>query len=204
MVVLARLIPPAAFGIFAVVTIVQELAVTMPSEGIGGALVQRRQLDRGHVQAGFALSLGLAVVLTLLTVALAFLAVGPLFGNETKLLTLAAAPFFLLGAIYAMPLAMLRRRLEFGRISILDVGQNLARAVATVALALAGLEASALVFGSMIGMALVLVPALLLAPVPLPRWGSREARDLVPYGGPAALATVAWNRFRTGEYPVAG
>ena len=42
MVLLARLIPPAAFGIFAVVVIVQELALMMPMEGVGGALVQRQ------------------------------------------------------------------------------------------------------------------------------------------------------------------
>ena len=45
MVVLARLIPPAAFGMFAVVLIVQELALTLPMEGIGGALVQRRGIE---------------------------------------------------------------------------------------------------------------------------------------------------------------
>ena len=39
---LARLIPPSAFGIFAVIVIVQELAVTLPMEGVGGALVQRQ------------------------------------------------------------------------------------------------------------------------------------------------------------------
>jgi len=49
-VLLARMMPPAAFGIFAVIVIVQELAVTMPMEGVGGALVQRPTLTREHLQ----------------------------------------------------------------------------------------------------------------------------------------------------------
>lgn len=204
MVVLARLIPPAAFGIFAVVVIVQELAVTMPMEGIGGAIVQRRTVSRHHLQAGLALSLAIGFVLTAVTAAAAVLVVGPLFGRQTELLTIATTPYFLLGAIYAMPMAVLRRRLDFRRISILDVSQNLIRALATVALAVAGLDAPALVFGGMVGMAVVLALALVFAPVPLPWWRSRAVRDLLPYGGPAALATVAWTGFRNGDYAVIG
>ena len=41
MVALAHLIPPADFGRFAVAVIVQELAMGIPTEGVGSALVQR-------------------------------------------------------------------------------------------------------------------------------------------------------------------
>lgn len=204
MVVLARLIPPAAFGIFAVVVIVQELAVTMPMEGVGGALVQRREVRREHLQAGLALSIGIGLALTAMTLLAAALIVGPLLGQRTQLLTMATTPYFLLGAVYALPLSVLRRRLDFRRISILEVTQNAIRAVATLALALAGLDAPALVFGSMIGMSFVLGLALAFAPVPPPRWRAGAVRDLLPYGGPAALATVAWTGFRNGDYAVIG
>ncbi len=71
MIVLARMIPPGAFGMFAVAVIVQELAVNVPSEGVGSALVQRRTVERVHLQAGLAfnllLGLGLAVLTLLLS-----------------------------------------------------------------------------------------------------------------------------------------
>jgi len=204
MVFLARLIPPEAFGIFAVVTIVQELALTMPMEGVGGALVQRRSIDREHLQAGLALSLGIGLVLAALTVAVALLAVEPLFGAETRSLIIATTPCLLIGPVYALPMAVLRRKLDFRRISIIDLSQNTIRALATVVLALAGLDAPALVFGGVIGMAVALVLALTFAPVPLPRWRSAAVRDLLPYGGPAALATVAWTGFRNGDYAIIG
>lgn len=202
MVVLARLVPPAAFGVFAVVVIVQELAVTMPMEGVGGALVQRPEVSRRHLQAGLALGLGWALAAAAASALAAVLVVGPLLGAEARALALAATLTFPLGALYALPLARLRRRLDFRAVSLLDVGQNLVRATVTVGLALAGLDAAALVLGSVAALAAVLVPALALAPVPPPWPHRREIGELLPYGGPAALATVAWTGFRNGDYAV--
>ncbi len=204
MVFISRLIPPAAFGIFAVILLVQELAVTMPMEGVGGALVQRRAVDREHLEAGFALTILTSVVLATVSALVAVFIVGPIFGHETEVLLLATTPYYLLGAVFAMPMAVLRRRLDFRLMSILDVTQNGVRALATIALALAGLDAPALVFGGMIGIVVAVVAALILAPVPLPRWHRQAARDLLPYGGPAALATLAWTGFRNGDYAVIG
>ena len=204
MVALARLIPPSAFGIFAIVVIVQELALRMPMEGIGGAIVQRRSISRDHLRTGLSLNLIVAVCLSGLTLLVAAFLVRPLFGSETELLTMATTPYFLFGAIYAIPIAALRRRLDFRRVSILDLSLNATRALASLALALAGLDAPALVFGSMAGMVLSLALALYFAPPPLPGWRRQAARDLLPYGGPAALATVAWTGFRNGDYAIIG
>ena len=204
MVVLARLIPPAEFGIFAVVVIVQELALTMPMEGIGSAIVQRRAVSLEHLQGGVVLSLLVGVVLALATLAAAVVVVAPLFGHRTADLVALAAPWYLLGAIYAVPVAMLRRRLDFRRLSLLDLAANITRAVATIGLAVAGLDAEALLLGCMAGMAAAVVLATAFARPPLPRWRSRAMRELLPYGGPAALATIAWTGFRNGDYAIIG
>jgi O-antigen/teichoic acid export membrane protein len=204
MVVLARLIPPGAFGVFAVIVIVQELALTLPMEGVGGALVQRKSIDRGHLQAGLALSLAVSAGLGLITVVLALVLVRPLFGEQTAVLMIATTPYFLLGAIYAVPMAVLRRRLDFRRMSFIEITMNASRAFVTLGLAIVGLDAPALVFGAMAGMAVAVLLALIFAPVPLPWWHAEKARDLLPYGGPAAAATVAWAGFRNGDYAVIG
>lgn len=202
MVILARLIPPAAFGVFAVIVIVQELAQTMPMEGIGGALVQRKSISRRHLQAGLAASLLVGCGLALLTVGLSFVVVGPIFGSETERLMIATAPYFLLGGVYAVPIAILRRRLDFRRMSLLEITMNATRALVTLGLALIGLDAPALVFGGMAGMVAGLLLALVYAPIPLPRWHRKEVRDLMPYAWPAATATVSWAGFRNGDYAV--
>ncbi len=130
--------------------------------------------------------------------------IGPLFGKETEVLMIATAPYFILGAIYAVPIAVLRRRLDFRRMSFIDIAMNATRAIVTLGLAVIGLNAPALVFGAMAGMAIAVLLALIFAPVPMPWWHTKEARDLLPYGGPAAAATVAWAGFRNGDYAVIG
>ena len=204
MIVLARLITPAEFGIFAIVIIVQELALTMPMEGIGGAIVQRSKIGREHLQGGLVLSLIVAAVLSVVTIALAFAAVDPLFGERTASLVLLAVPWYLLGALYCVPMAMLRRRLDFRRISIVDVTQNLVRVAVMVVLAIAGLDAEALVLGCLTGMAAAVVLVLTFARMPVPRWRPQAMRELLPYGGPAALSSVAWTGFRNGDYAIVG
>jgi lipopolysaccharide exporter len=202
MVFLARLIPPAAFGVFAVIIVVQELSQSMTVESIGGALVQRKEITRRHYEAGLAIGLAGGLLLTALTVGISFAVIGPVFGSETKWLMIATAPCFLLGAVYALPISVLRRRLDFRRMSMLEIVMNLLRALGTLGLALAGLDAPALVFGSMSGVVAGLLLALWFAPIPLPRWHREEAKDLYPYAWPAATATVSWAGFRNGDYAV--
>ena len=64
------------------------------------------------------LSLGVGAVLAGLTLAVADVLVRPLFGDETARLVMLATPCFLLGAINAVPVAVLRRRLDFARLSL--------------------------------------------------------------------------------------
>jgi O-antigen/teichoic acid export membrane protein len=204
MVVLARLISPAEFGMFAIVVIVQELAMSMPMEGIGSALVQRKSIDRVHLQAGLALSLLVAVVLTVVTLVLAETVVQSVYGQRTAWLIELATPWFLVCAVYAVPTAVLRRRLDFGRLSRLDLANNVVRAAVSIALAAGGMGAEALVLGNFVGCLACLVAVLAYSPVPWPRWNRAAVADLLPYGGPAALAVVAWTGFRNGDYAIVG
>jgi O-antigen/teichoic acid export membrane protein len=205
LVVLARLIPPAAFGMFAVAVIVQELAVNVPSEGFGSALVQRRGMTREHLEGGFAASLLTGLALAGAALVLAVLVVRPVFGRETAYLVALTTPWFLLGALVAVPMAILRRRLDFRRLSLLALTQSLVRSVSSVGLAaILGLDAEALVLGGLAGMAAMTIVAVAFAPPPLPRWRGAAIRDLLPYGGPAALACFAWAGFRNGDYAIVG
>jgi O-antigen/teichoic acid export membrane protein len=196
MVVLARMIPPGAFGMFAVAVIVQELAVNVPSEGVGSALVQRRTVERAHLQAGLAFNLLLGLGLAVVTLLLSFVLVQPIFGTGTAQLVALTTPWFLMGAIVAVPLAQLRRNLDFRRTSMLGLVQSGTRSIASVVFAVAfGLEA---------GMFAMLVLALVFAPIPLPRWRTSALRDLLSYGGPASIASIAWVGFRNGDYAIIG
>jgi lipopolysaccharide exporter len=204
MIVLARLVPPAAFGVFAIVVIAQELASTVPAEGVGSAIVQRRTVARRHLEGGLLLSLGMGAVLVTVVLVLAELLVRPVFGDETAVLIMVVSPCFLLSSLGAVPSAVLRRRLDFARLSLIDVFATLTRTSATVGLAIAGLDAAALVLGYLAGLVVGVAMACAFAPPPLPRWRRREISELLPYGGPATVASLAWTGFRNGDYAIIG
>jgi PST family polysaccharide transporter len=204
MVVLARLIPPSAFGMVAIAVIVQELATSIPSEGVGTALVQRKSIGREHLQAGLAIALVMGGALAALALVLAAVLVEPIFGAQTATLVAVSAPWFLFGALTAPSAAILRRRLDFRHLSILDVTNTLVRTITSVSLAVAGFDAAALVVGALAGVAAMCGLALLFAPVPLPRWRRAAARELMGYGGPASFACVCWAGFRNGDYAIVG
>jgi O-antigen/teichoic acid export membrane protein len=204
MVVLARLIPPSAFGMFAIAVIVQELASTLPSESVGTALVQRRHIGREHLQSGLALGLAIGATLAVIALLLSVVLVRPIFGSQTAVLVAVSGAWFFLGAITAPPTAILRRRLDFRRLSVLDVTNTIVRSGTSVALAVAGLDAGALVLGNLAGVAAMCVLSLIFAPVPLPRLHRQAARDLLGYGGPASLACICWAGFRNGDYAIVG
>ena len=205
MVVLARLIPPSAFGMFAIAVLVQELATTIPSEGVGTALVQRKTIDREHLQAGLAIALLMGAALACVGLVLAATVVRPIFGGQTAELVAVSTSFFLVGAMAAPPTAVLRRRLDFRRLSILDVTNTIVRSTTSIALAaVAGLDAGALVLGSLAGVTAMCLLALIFVPAPVPRLRRKPLRDLLAYGGPASFACVCWAGFRNGDYAIVG
>jgi O-antigen/teichoic acid export membrane protein len=203
MVVLARLIPPAQFGAFAVALIVGQLAVGIPTEGIGSALVQRDAVTREHLQSGAALSLIAALGMGGVTWLLSYVAIAPLCGAEAAALVRLSCPLFLLASLGTIPTALLRRRLDFRHLAIMEISGSAARSSVAVALAvLAGLGGSALVLGTIAGAAVSTAIAMAAAPMPWPRLRRAPARDIAGYGVPASLAAVAWSGFANGDYVV--
>ncbi len=204
MVVLARLIPPDEFGRFAVALIVSELALNIPNEGVGSALVQRKEIVREHLESGFALTLIFGVVLAGMTLVLAGVAIEPIFGARTAELVRLSIPTFLIAAFATVPLAVLRRRLAFGTLSVLDITATIIRAGASVALAIVGLDAEALVLAGLLSATVLTSIAWIIAPAPLPRLRVSRAREILRFGLPASLASISWVGFRNCDYALIG
>jgi O-antigen/teichoic acid export membrane protein len=162
-IVLAHLVPPADYGRFAIALVLPEIALSLVNEGLGTPLVQRKELERGHIEGTMAVGVLGGLILTILTYFLAPLIAGPLFGNDTAALFQLYSPVFTIAGVMIVPLAILQRRLEFDRIGISEVASAAATTLVSVALALAGLNAKAYVLGSLAGIAAWAVVLLLLA-----------------------------------------
>jgi O-antigen/teichoic acid export membrane protein len=205
LVALARLIPPAEFGKFAIVLFMQELAVGVAG-GFGNALVHRPSVRREHLQAGLAIVLGFQTALVLATILLlAPLVFDPLFGSETAGLIKLATPAWMLAAVTAISQAVLLRRLDFRRVAQIQMASLVGGAATSLVLAVfLHLDAEALVIGGIGAGVVATVLSVLSAPVPLPRLRIGPARDLTAFGIPAALATISWAGFRNADYAIVG
>ncbi len=203
MVLLAHLISPAEFGRYAVAAIAGSIAV-IPLAGVGAALVQRPEISREHVQAGFALALLIGLGLVALTLATAGAVVTPLYGARTAEFVRLVSPMCLIIAAGAVPGALLQRRLAIRRFSVIELASTLARIGASVSLAFAGLNGFALVLGWLFGELVQLIMVWASVPPPLPRWHRGPIRDLLSFGGPASMAAASWFGFRNCDYAIIG
>jgi lipopolysaccharide exporter len=203
-VVLAHLVPPDQFGRVAITLVVSELALALANQGAGSVLVQRKVVDHAHVQATAMLALISGLALTVVTFFLAPVVATPLFGAETSDLFQLLSPAFTIAAIGIVPLAMLERRLEFRRISLIEIATVLAASTSSVVLAVLGLEAEAYVLGFLIGQVVWATLLATLGPSTLPRWHRREAREIAGFGVPAGLASAAMVGYGNVDYLILG
>jgi O-antigen/teichoic acid export membrane protein len=202
MVVLTHLIPPAEFGAVAVLMIVNEVANGLAGTGYGVPLVQREQITRAHVEAVAAVSVLTSLALCALTMGVALVLPPSLFGARVPELLPRVAPMFLISGLTIVPRAILERRLDFGRLSANDLTTTVVSTVVSVALAIAGLDAEALLLGLLAGGLTSLVMYQRAAPMPRPRWHRREVREMVSFGLPTALSGLAYTGTRNIDYTI--
>jgi O-antigen/teichoic acid export membrane protein len=204
MVVLARLIAPTEFGHFAVATIAVELGTLIVGAGLSNALVQRKIAEKAHLEAGTALALSIGGFMTVAALALAEFVVKPVFGGRTAELMALLAPMCFITAFSSVPLAQLRRRLAFRRLSEIEIANTATRVLVSVILAVVGMSGEALVLGLLAGSAMVSLIACVSARPTFPRFHRREAREILDFALPMSLASLTWVGFSNVDYAVIG
>ncbi len=187
-VALARLITPAEFGHAAIALILVPLAAILTFEGFGSALVQRKTIEREHLETAMLASIAAGVVLTAAAYYVAPPVAAPLFGERTADLIQLASPLFLVAGFSAVSRSLLWRELEFRKVSLIETGAIALGSAVAVALALAGLEAEAIVLGAIAGAAMASAMFLVVVRPPMPVWHGHHLRQIVGFGGPASGA----------------
>ena len=202
-VVLARLISPAEFGLAAIALIVTALATVLTGESFGTPLVQRKDAGTAHVRAAVTMSLTFGAVLATATYLLAPLC-EPLFGADTVGLMQLMAPAFLISAVSVVPHAMLQRELNFRRLSSIEIWHRISGAAVSMGLAFAGLNAEAILLGSLAGALLSSVLLVAVARPPRPGFDRGAMRDIASFGVPAAASGLLRAVNRNVDYAIIG
>jgi PST family polysaccharide transporter len=206
LVVLARLLTPADFGLATAALMAIGFSAIFSQLGIGPAVVQRADLQTAHLRSGFTLSVLLGVLLAVLTWVTAP-AVAAFFRLEglTPLLR-ALSLIFPLQGLAVVAESLLQRELRFRCLAALDVITIvLGYGVVGITLAALGFAAWALV-GAHLAQT-VLRTILLLFIRPHPAWPLLERRacaELLYFGGGFTAGRLSNYLAGQGEHLVIG
>jgi lipopolysaccharide exporter len=201
--VLARFVSPAEFGRYAIALIVLFLA-SVPTQAVQYAIVQRKHIDRDHLRTGVTLTILLGLAVCAFCLAASCTVVPLLFGERTAVLVRLMIPACFINSVNTVQIASITRRLEFRRLSILDMTITLVGLVAMISLAAIGLNGEAMVLGMLAGgsAGFILVSYWMLPPIP--NFRRRAARDLLRSGIPAASGAASIAGLQSCDYLIVG
>ncbi len=205
-VILARLVSPTEFGLVALAAVVVGLASLISDLGLGPAIVRQRPLTDAHLRVGFTASLLIGLMLALLVLAVSPLA-GRLLDNAALPAVLGAESLLFLFAGMGIPSrALLRRRLAYRPLFLIDAGSYLVGyGLVAVALAVMGYGVWSLVLGALLQSLLASLLLLGTAGMPLrPLLRRAELRDLMSFGAGISLNQVVNYAARNGDNFIVG
>ena len=181
-VVLARILLPEDFGVMAMAWAFLAFIANFGSLGLPAYIVRLPRLDQRTLNTVFWLNLTIAALLALVTLAVAPLAGlvyrDPRVGEVLAVLSLVTLSI----GLSPVPAGLLRRRMRFGRLAIVDLGQAASEVCTSVSLAALGYGVWALVCGTLAGRAARISLLYVVQPfVPALAWCRRAARDAVGF-----------------------
>ncbi len=147
-VVLARLLAPTDFGVVTMVTTFSLLLANFGFNGLTEAIIQREDMNHQLASTLFWINLGAGFLLTL-----AFAAAGSLLARfyhdpPVRDVTIGISFSIFLTSVSVVHLALMKRAMQFSKVSLNDVGARLMSVVVSILLALAGWKYWALVAGA--------------------------------------------------------
>ncbi len=165
MAILARWLAPADFGRMAMIGVVTGLLSLLGEWGLGPAVIQRRELTQAHLRAAFWGSL-LSGTLLMFVLGLGAPLVAAFYADAALIpLTLALAVNFPLVALATVPVHLLQRELQLGRLALVEIFSVVVAAGVAATLALRGAGAWSLVGQTLAASSATAVAAWALASV---------------------------------------
>lgn len=145
--ILARLLTPADFGLIAMVTVVTGFVEMFKDAGLSTATVQRERITHAQVSTLFWINVALSALIMCVIAAMAP-AIAWFYGDARLLpVTLALSGTMIFGGLAVQHQALLRRKMQFGRLAVIEIASMTAGIAAAVAMAWFGFT-----YWSLVGM----------------------------------------------------
>lgn len=184
-VLLMRLLPPEAFGAFALAVAIVQLTAVLPSFGFGPAFLNRTSGDNGVTEEILRVHFTLKLLFSLVWAVLLSVGVLLFAPAETRwiFIALIITTFCVMQTTTAV--IMLTRQVRLQRLAMAQTISAIARLIIPVALAYYGWGIWALVSGNVVTAGVNILMLYVIAPVWRPRlgWSSALADYFIRFGG---------------------
>ncbi len=189
--VVARILAPDEFGVVAFALIIVGFLEAINDLGVGQAIVYLPD-ERRFADSALAISVAGSVFMTAAVWLIAPVIAEVFDENDVTWLLRVLALTLILGAVAQVFDGVMRKRLEFGRRTVAILFRSFGRAVASIALAVAGFGAFSIAYGYVIGDVLYLAATWVLSGY-RPRIATfsaerAAAREVMSFGAPVAIA----------------
>jgi O-antigen/teichoic acid export membrane protein len=148
--VLARKVPPSAYGLVAMAALVTNFLETVRDAGTGSALVREREVSDDLAATVFWLTCGLGLGIALIMVAVSWPAAyffhEPMVARVLQVLSIG----FFVGTIGVVPLALLNREMAFRKVALAQTAGAVSGTLVAITVALAGGKVWSLVSGTLV------------------------------------------------------
>ena len=134
--ILAHYLEPEAFGLVAMALIYVEFVQVFIEQGFGAAIVQRSTLEQEHLNTAFWLSLISGIFLTVISISISGWVANLFRQSQLEPIIKWLSISLLLGGMANIQYAILRRHLEFKKISICSLIASIAGGVVGVTMAI--------------------------------------------------------------------
>lgn len=202
--IVARLLSPADFGLVEMAGLFFVIANVLAEFGIGTAVVQMRGLGRDVLAQLNTLSVAFSTLAFGIAL-LAAPAIAAFFrSDEVRMLVAVNSLAFFVTGFQAVPQGVLRRDLDYRRLSVAEAVQSVVQAVTTVAAAWFGLAYWSLVIGHVLGKSSSAVLTVIWTRVPL-RWPRMQTvRAPLKFGYHVSVANLAGTFYAMADVIVVG
>jgi O-antigen/teichoic acid export membrane protein len=203
--VLANLLSPADYGLMAMAMMVLGFIGFLNEVGIGAAIVQKEDLTTSEVNGCFAIALLASMVLFGSTVLASGLIADFFKSPQLQSMISVLAIDFIFGAISTVPLAFLRKKMDFRAIASLTMLNVLLQSAINLYLVMTGHGVWSLVWGFIAANLASSIGAVILSGWrPKGRYGLREASGLVIYGLHVTLSRIFWYLYTNADKAIIG
>jgi lipopolysaccharide exporter len=181
--VLARLLVPDEFGVFAFASLLIAAVLLFGTLGLGSAIVLRQDLDREQLRTGFTMSTVTYVLCAALIVAISPLASDLLDQSDASAVLRGLAIPVVFGGVTWFYASVMQRELEFSRQFACMTGRMVATALVAIPLAATGAGVWSLVGGQIAGATVYTAMLVWLCPYRVkPGFDPQAARALLGSG----------------------